>query len=1583
MSTTSEIDVDPNYTFVLTLEYGKNYETQLYQLEKGWAVRFEVGASLFGYDVKLFTTHRLPDQAKTLVVGNVTWYEVHLGSGSANEHDTFCRFADVLCSEAGPQKFVFMCSDQESFDKPNGFGYFQVLPMLKYGSDDLTCRLQSMECQTVLAKLLGPFDQWEERLKVTCESGYNVIHITPIQALGISNSSYSIADQLKFNPDFVPAGTKYDFNDVQQLVEKLHKEYRAFTISDVVWNHTAKNSPWLLEHPECAFNLVNTPHLRPAFVLDRVLAQFSREVASGKYVSAQLPVGKWGGHNLEVPFRPSNIRCRKVRVQCLRHVLLEQILPQAKLQEMFQVDVDAVTSLFESTISAHESPSNEPIIENARLEIIQDQEYKRLKSTVDMKLAFHLFNRPVDGISSERDRRETCKQRFRDTLIELNNQAARICWDHLHVAVSALIGHVSYQRVQDCGPKYTDYTEEHPLLPLYFLYRQDPTDWRKEEAVMHTDYAKNILALSGWVMNDNPLANFAEPPSQAKLVCWGDSVKLRYGKEPSDCPYLWEHMTKYTQQTARTFHGFRLDNCHSTPIHVAQYLLNEARKVRSELYVCAELFTSSEAVDNIFVNRLGINALVREAMSASDVHEQGRLVYRFGGNPVGSFLPSPFRYLTPAVAMAMFFDVTHDNPCPIKVRSVYDSLPTAVMVNSAGCSVGSSRGYDELVPYQIDVVKEKRLYCSWVDGPVTRPGQVNINTGIIRARRTFNRLHNYVTLSEFNEVFVDQKTEDVTVIRRFCPTMMESIIYVLRNCFVPSSMGRKVNVPKFDLAGTLETILFECKLVRRRSSRSSDEECTSKRQSKILDGSDRFIIGLKDYELIMKEDVMPFESEHIESVKSNAQQLTELELNDLPPSSVIVLSVTLSRESRYALVTLQKELTRVNLYMVQLMQKWDMEQYKFESPDLQQIVHRMTLQDINYVLYRWEGEERSDDPSAGAYDIPNFGRLIYCGLQGLMHHLTRIRRDNDLGHPLCDNIRKGDWLADYITNRLLKREGTKELGKWFSIIFRIYKGIPYFMKPSYFELIVNSVYNVICDVMLSGLFVHQGSLFLRSLALSSLALCGHVKSAPLPFLSRNLKLSSAEAYNRIVIQRGATTISAGLPHFATGLFRNWGRDTFIALRGLLLVTGRFDEARCIILGYAGCLRHGLIPNLLGEGTHARYNCRDAVWWWLLCIKYYTEMVPDGHNILKDPVNRLYVDDNAEAYSKQWEQPLHDTVQEALQRHFEGIKFRERNAGPAIDEQMTDAGFNIEVGVDMETGFVFGGNKWNCGTWMDKMGSSEKAGNKGTPASPRDGSAVELVGISFAVLSWLDSLYLQNKYPFAGVKKPSGKSEIFWDWMSWKVKIVEAFELHYWIPSDVDEPLPPVTSAKLINVRGIYKDTYKSSLPWDDYRLRPNFPIAIALAPEMFNLDHAEIALQQAGKELLAPLGMKTLTEKDWSYVGDYVNSDDSSDPKRAKGFNYHNGPEWYWPLGYFLRAKLTVARLRKAANPVGWKNTVSEVQKLLGPSWKHMQNSPWFSLPELTNKNGAYCADSCEAQAWSVGSLLEVCYDLDEFEKLR
>lgn len=98
-----------------------------------------------------------------------------------------------------------------------------------------------------------------------------------------------------------------------------------------------------------------------------------------------------------------------------------------------------------------------------------------------------------------------------------------------------------------------------------------------------------------------------------------------------------------------------------------------------------------------------------------------------------------------------------------------------------------------------------------------------------------------------------------------------------------------------------------------------------------------------------------------------------------------------------------------------------------------------------------------------------------------------------------------------------------------------------------------------------------------------------------------------------------------------------------------------------------------------------------------------------------------------------------------------------------------------------------------------------------------------------------------------------------------------------------------TCDPLVNVRNIYKDTVGASNGFGDFQLRPNFLVAMIVAPELFNTSNATLALDTAEMKLVSKLGIKTLDESDWNYNGDYYNMD-SSDRKIAGGFNYHQGP---------------------------------------------------------------------------------------------
>lgn len=79
-------------------------------------------------------------------------------------------------------------------------------------------------------------------------------------------------------------------------------------------------------------------------------------------------------------------------------------------------------------------------------------------------------------------------------------------------------------------------------------------------------------------------------------------------------------------------------------------------------------------------------------------------------------------------------------------------------------------------------------------------------------------------------------------------------------------------------------------------------------------------------------------------------------------------------------------------------------------------------------------------------------------LVGVVSPLSTIAPVNDLGHPLCANLRNGHWLMDYIASRLKNYPGTKQLGDCMEQLFAPLKDIPRFLVPSYFNLIIMQVY---------------------------------------------------------------------------------------------------------------------------------------------------------------------------------------------------------------------------------------------------------------------------------------------------------------------------------------------------------------------------------------------------------------------------------------------------------------------------------------------------------------------------------------------
>ncbi len=157
-------------------------------------------------------------------------------------------------------------------------------------------------------------------------------------------------------------------------------------------------------------------------------------------------------------------------------------------------------------------------------------------------------------------------------------------------------------------------------------------------------------------------------------------------------------------------------------------------------------------------------------------------------------------------------------------------------------------------------------------------------------------------------------------------------------------------------------------------------------------------------------------------------------------------------------------------------------------------------------------------------------------------------------------------------------------------------------------------------------------------------------------------------------------------------FESWGRDTFVSLPGLLLVTGRFEEAKKVFLSYAGYCRGGLIPNFIPDrDEQASYNTVDATLWYVNAVYQYLKYTGDFD----------FVHDH-----------LWDTLKKIFEYHLKGTSY------------------GIHVDSD---GLLMHGPRL---TWVD-------ASVGGKPVNPRAGKAVEIQALWYNVLKILECL--ANKF----------------------------------------------------------------------------------------------------------------------------------------------------------------------------------------------------------------------------------------------
>ena len=114
--------------------------------------------------------------------------------------------------------------------------------------------LDGISMLTLVSKWMGPVSGWRNHFQEAKDRGYNMIHWTPIQERGESDSPYSIRNQLAYDPSMFDQKSDFEKDGGVSVIEGLlhiaREEYGLLNLTDVVLNHTSNDCPWLSDHPE-------------------------------------------------------------------------------------------------------------------------------------------------------------------------------------------------------------------------------------------------------------------------------------------------------------------------------------------------------------------------------------------------------------------------------------------------------------------------------------------------------------------------------------------------------------------------------------------------------------------------------------------------------------------------------------------------------------------------------------------------------------------------------------------------------------------------------------------------------------------------------------------------------------------------------------------------------------------------------------------------------------------------------------------------------------------------------------------------------------------------------------------------------------------------------------------------------------------------------------------------------------------------------------------------------------------------------------------------------------------------------------
>jgi len=353
-------------------------------------------------------------------------------------------------------------------------------------------------------------------------------------------------------------------------------------------------------------------------------------------------------------------------------------------------------------------------------------------------------------------------------------------------------------------------------------------------------------------------------------------------------------------------------------------------------------------------------------------------------------------------------------------------------------------------------------------------------------------------------------------------------------------------------------------------------------------------------------------------------------------------------------------------------------------------------------------------------------------------------------------------------------------------------------------------------------------------------------------------------------------------------FADWGRDTMIALPGLCLATGRAEVASDILRSFAPFVSQGMLPNRFPDRGETPEYNTADATLWYFLALW--EYLCQGSGF------RVQRSDGPESRTLNPEPVLRELwpiLKEIIDWHVRGTRYG--------------------IKVDEEDGLLRAGEPGVQLTWMDA-----KVGD--WVVTPRIGKPVEINALWYNALGIMESLAERLGEDGTEYGKRARR-------------VARRFRAAFVRPDQ----------------RGLY-DVITDGGP--DAAIRPNQIFAVSLPHSPLTAGEQKAVVQTVEKELLTPVGLRSLAPEDPAYRPRYEGGPWERDSA------YHQGTVWPWLLGPFALAHFKVY------------GDAERARAFLRPLQAHLSEGEIGSISEIFDADSPHRPNGCIAQAWSVAETL-------------